>query len=84
MMTVSKAYSRLELDGVLERVRGVGMIIAQLPETPEFNVRQRQAELRPLVDQVVLRGRQLQLTDRQIQSVFESVLQGTSHVRASQ
>jgi len=74
MMTVSKAYSRLEADGLLTRVRGKGMIVAAQARLPATSVKDRQRELRPLIDQAVVRGLQLKLNDRQITLVVESVL----------
>ena len=74
MMTVSKAYTRLESDGVVTRVRGRGMIIASQAGSAMARVKDRQETLRPLVKQAVVRGLQLKLTDRQIMAVVESVL----------
>ncbi|MFO1040806.1 MAG: GntR family transcriptional regulator [Planctomycetaceae bacterium] len=73
MMTVSKAYSRLEMEGLLERDRGTGMRVRGQAE-PHGSVPDRQAELRDLVDHVVTRGLQLGLTDEQILSVVKTVL----------
>ena len=74
MMTVSKAYARLEADGVLNRVRGKGMTVAEQPGAGAAPVKDRQAELRPLIEQAIHRGLQLKLTDRQIKAVVDSVL----------
>ena len=74
MMTVSKAYARLEVDGVLIRMRGVGMAVAEQSVPNSATVKDRQAELRTLIEQAVLRGLQLRLTDRQIVAVVESIL----------
>ena len=74
MMTISKAYARLEADGVLIRLRGVGMAVAESNHAAVASVKDRQAELRPLLEQAVLRGLQLKLTDRQIFAVIESIL----------
>ena len=73
MLTVSKAYSRLEAEGVLERDRGTGMRVRGQVEHLG-SVTERQAELRDLVDHVVTRGLQLGLTDEQIISVVKTVL----------
>ena len=51
MMTVSKAYARLEADGVLERVRGTGMRVRR--PTTLGSVAARQLELVPLADAMV-------------------------------
>jgi GntR family transcriptional regulator len=72
MMTVSKAYGRLESEEVLERVRGRGMRVCA--SAPEGSVRERKSQLKPLADPVVTRGQQLGLTDEQILDVMKTVL----------
>lgn len=73
MMTVSKAWARLEADGLLERVRGTGMRIA-MQEPARTSVIERKDELRPLVDPMVTRALQLGLSDEQVLAVVRSVL----------
>lgn len=77
MMTVSKAYSRLEADGLVERVRGTGMRIAAPPVNRPLAERQHefQAQLAPTLH----RARQLGLSDEQILSVVHKVLQGNPY-----
>jgi len=73
MMTVSKAYARLEVEGVLERDRGTGMRVrAAAPVCSSVPVRQQ--ELRDVIDPIVTRGLQLGLTDEQILAVVKTVL----------
>jgi GntR family transcriptional regulator len=72
MMTVSKAYARLEAEGVLERIRGTGMRVQ--PVSAPGSVADRQKELRPLADAMVTRAVQLKLTEQQVFSVVRSVL----------
>ena len=72
MMTISKAYARLEADGIIERVRGTGMRVRA--PSGRGNLADRRRELSPLVEQAVVRARQLQLTDQQILDVVQSVL----------
>ena len=74
MMTVSKAYQQLEAEGALTRVRGRGMAVAPQKSEGTASLKCRQQELRPLVEQAVVRGRQLNLTDRQITAVLEAIL----------
>jgi len=69
MMTVSKAYAKLEAAGVLERSRGKGMVVA-VPRTAG-SVTSRQAQLKTLADQAVIRGLQLGLTPQQMMDVFK-------------
>jgi GntR family transcriptional regulator len=72
MMTVSKAYSRLEADGILERVRGAGMRV-RAPADP-LPVVDRRRELAPFVDALVTRALQLQLSEKQILALVQSAL----------
>ena len=72
MMTVSKAYTRLEAEGVVERVRGRGMRIVE--QDVKGSVSDRQAELAELAEALVTRGQQLKLTEAQILSAVKSVL----------
>jgi GntR family transcriptional regulator len=72
MMTISKAYARLEAEGLIERVRGTGMRVR--PIAPRGSLADRRQELRPVVEQAVIRARQLKLTDQQTLDVVLSVL----------
>ena len=77
MMTVSKAYSRLEADGDLERARGRGMLVRA--RAPLGSLAERKSDLRPLIEQAVVRGLQLGLSDSEIVSVVNSVLREQRH-----
>ena len=72
MMTVSKAYSKLEADGWVERVRGKGM--RTLKPTAKGTVKERKEKLLPFIETVVTRGRQLGLTEDQIVALLTSTL----------
>lgn len=72
-MTVSKAYSRLEIEGVVERVRGQGMRI--LEPTADGSLRDRRREFRLLVAPAVHRAIQLGLTDQQIHKLVDQLLE---------
>ena len=72
-MTVSKAYSLLETQGVVERVRGQGMRVAK-PQAVG-NVRERKAQFRELLWPAFHRARQLGLDDAEARGVVESLLQ---------
>ena len=64
-MTISKAYCLLEAEGLLERHRGKPMTVAsQSTARPQLSKRLQQIE--PLLDQVVLAARQLQITDAEL------------------
>jgi GntR family transcriptional regulator len=73
MMTVSKAYAKLEGEGVLERDRGVGMRVKTVAVTGTAEDRQR--ELAPFAEQLVTRGWQLQLTDEQVLGAVHEALE---------
>ncbi|KAA5543591.1 GntR family transcriptional regulator [Roseiconus nitratireducens] len=71
-MTISKAYARLEADGVVERVRGKGMRI--LRPAVDGSAAQRLKQLYPSVESAIVRGRQLGLSDKQILDLIRKVL----------
>jgi GntR family transcriptional regulator len=62
-MTISKAYSLLEADGLLERNRGKPMTVAHNAAVrPAAQLR----ELEPALEQLVLAARQLQLNEAEL------------------
>jgi GntR family transcriptional regulator len=71
-MTVSKAYSRLEVEGLVERVRGQGMRVRAPAVTGR--VAERKDEFAELVAPAFHRARQLGLTPEQIRSVLDALL----------
>ncbi len=71
-MTISKAYSKLEADDVVERVRGKGMQVCK--SAISGTLKDRQEELRSAMEQAIVRGRQLGLSDQQILSVVNKLL----------
>ena len=72
-MTVSKAYSLLEKDGVLELIRGQGMRVAE--RLPRGTIEERRQELVPLLEQVVARAFHLALDRKDILAVLEPLLE---------
>lgn len=72
-MTVSKAYSILERDGVLENVRGQGMRLRQ--PAVSATVRDRRQALRPLLEQVVATAYQLSLSPQEVMRLLEPLLE---------
>jgi len=77
MMTVSKAYSRLEADAVVERVRGTGMRVAAVPGNR--SIPERKSEFRDQVAPALHRARQLGLSDEQILAVVNKILKEHDH-----
>ncbi len=73
-MTVSKAYSLLERDGVIERIRGQGMRVIAPSGTSRESVRQRQQTLHPLLEQVAAQAYQLGLSREQVIAAITPLL----------
>jgi GntR family transcriptional regulator len=72
-MTVSKAYSRLESDGVVRRVRGRGMEV--LAVSTNGSVDERKQKFRESIEPALHRARQLGLNPKQIREVIAALLQ---------
>jgi GntR family transcriptional regulator len=64
-MTVSKAYSQLEAEGLLERNRGLPMTVAsQVRNASQLSRRLQQ--IQPLVEHTVLAAKQLELSEAEL------------------
>ena len=72
-MTVSKAYGILEMEGVLVRRRGMGMIVADTPKS-SHGVEQRAGLLRPTLERAANEARQLELDDDTVLALFKKIL----------
>lgn len=72
-MTVSKAYGLLEADGVLERRRGLGMVVAS-PHLRAQAATARADLLRPTLERAAAEARQLQLSRQQALALFDAIL----------
>lgn len=59
-MTVSRAYSQLEAEGVLERLRGKGMVVAHRAR-PIGSVAARMQQLEPALREAARHSRELEL-----------------------
>jgi len=75
-MTVSKAYGLLELEGLLERRRGIGMIVAdQAAGKGGVSPRgERLALLRPTLERAAREARELELDPDTVLSLFNTIL----------
>lgn len=72
-MTISKAYSMLEAEGLLERQRGKAMTIATQHHAKESKAARLQ-HLQPAIDQLVMAARQLELgTEDVVKAVRQSM-----------
>lgn len=72
-MTVSKAYSLLEAERMLVRLRGVGMAIADAGAASPLQ--EKVAMLRPALDAAALMARQLGLSDADALTLFKTCLE---------
>jgi len=81
-MTVSKAYARLEIDCVLERVRGTGMRVRATATgtspTPIGSLSSRKEQLRPAAIAFLVQGKQIGLSVEQSIAVVAKVAQEIS------
>jgi len=71
-MTVSKAYSLLEKEGVLAFVRGQGMKVKQ-SKIPKKDLSNREEELIPLLREVMVKAKQLALGPKKVIEIFENI-----------
>jgi GntR family transcriptional regulator len=76
-MTISKAYSLLERDGLVELVRGQGMRIN--PPSPSANGKAQRQVLLPLLEQVAATARQLSLPPADVLALLKPLLKETHH-----
>ena len=72
-MTVSKAYGLLEMEGVLVRRRGLGMVVADRPQSSS-SVAERAQLLRPILERAAHEARQLELDPDTVLSLFNAIL----------
>ena len=74
-MTISKAYSLLEAEGLLLRLRGRGMVVA--PGNRPASKRGRIAQLTQSVQQLVMAARQLGLTRQDLVDEIHKHMEST-------
>jgi len=73
-MTVSKAFSLLEAEGLLERRRGLSMVVAAQHRKPRSQA-ERAALLRPALLQAAEAARQLEVEAKDAVDLFRKILQ---------
>lgn len=69
-MTVSKVYSILEREGILENVRGQGMRVVG-PSGALASVQKRRELIEPVLKQVVMTADQLQLKKKEVLGILD-------------
>lgn len=72
-MTVSKAYSRLETEGLLERLPGRGMRVCEVRTRASLSDRRR--ELEPFARQLVDHAYRLGMSPAEVRRVLDPLLQ---------
>ena len=75
-MTVSKVYSLLEAEGVLERNRGKPMTVAK-PQRARPPARQARGRARAAARALVLGARQLELDEADVRKALHTIWEGT-------
>lgn len=73
-MTISKAYSLLEAEGVLTRPRGARMQIAERMDT-QLSYSERVALLRPALQTLLRQALELGLTPKDVQTALRALLE---------
>ena len=72
-MTVSKAYGLLEMEGLLARRRGMGMVVAERGQGGQGAL-DRIELLRPALERAAMEARQLELDPDTVLSLFTHIL----------
>ena len=80
-MTVSKAYSMLEVTGILRRVRGIGMIVSADREQDKRNMEKRLELIRPVLIEAATQAKQLGLPGRTVLEIFNKLLEENKCVK---
>jgi len=76
-MTVSKAYSLLEAQGLLARRRGMGMVVAeQAPQAASHDARLEL--LRPGLTRIAAEARQLELPPAAVIALLHTLMKGST------
>jgi GntR family transcriptional regulator len=72
-MTISKAYAMMEAQGLLQRRRGLSMVVAA-QHTSAKSSKSRIELLRPTLTQAAAEARQLELPTAQVLELFKKIL----------
>jgi GntR family transcriptional regulator len=76
-MTISKAYGLLENEGLLQRRRGLSMVIAAGHVKPAA-ARERIEQLRPTLERAAAEARELAIPSTQALQLFEQLLKASA------
>lgn len=78
-MTVSKAYSILVKEGVIEFVRGQGMAVAAAKKETKEHVKQQKNLLKPVMKHLVKQAKQLSFSKEEVIAEFEHLWEGAEN-----
>ena len=73
-MTLSKAYGKLEQEGILTRRPGIGMVVRDKPNH-QTQLTQRMALLKPSLEQAALQAKQLDIPPQVVLKAFSQLLE---------
>ncbi len=79
-MTVSKAFGLMEAEGLVERRRGLPMVVAAQHQKA-MKTRGRVELLRPVLAQAAAEARQLELPTEQVLALFRTLLEDKGETR---
>ena len=79
-MTVSKAFGLMEAEGLVERRRGLPMVVAQQHQKA-MKTRGRVELLRPALEKAAAEARQLELPPDQVLALFKALLEDQGETR---
>ncbi|MDH0863971.1 GntR family transcriptional regulator [Mitsuaria sp. GD03876] len=79
-MTVSKAFGLMEAEGLVERRRGLPMVVAAQHQKA-MKTRGRVELLRPTLEKAAAEARQLELPPEQVLSLFKALLEDKGETR---
>ena len=73
-MTISKAWAKLESEGLVEHIRGRGMVVTALPKAAVHA--QHKQQVKVLADQAVVRGLQCGMSRSELLGIFRASIEG--------
>ncbi len=73
-MTVSKAYSQLETEGVLQRLRGVGMVVAARAQAAR-PLHERLTLIEPALEALARQSRELEIPPARVLAHLQDLLE---------
>jgi GntR family transcriptional regulator len=73
-MTISKAYSLLEVEGLLERKRGIGMLVAH-SQQQSLSLNKRLNLLKPSINTLINESQQLDISKTELINTIDQLME---------